>query len=217
MLGPWKKSYNKLCILKSRDITLPTKVCIVKVMIFPVITHGCESWTIKKAEHWRIESFELWCWRRRLTVLESKEIKAVYPKGNQPWIFIGRSETEAQAPILWPPDAKSQPNGKNWCWERWRAGGKEGNRGWNHWRALLINGHEFEQALRDSEEQGSLAWDCRIRHDLVAEQNNNTLFKKQILAPCIQMDNDWILPFDLYLTFIQTYFQIPLNWLLERH
>ena len=68
MLGPWKKRYNKLYILKSREITLPTKVCIVKVMIFPVSMHGCESWTIKKAEHRRIDAFELWCWRRLLRV-----------------------------------------------------------------------------------------------------------------------------------------------------
>ena len=68
MLAPWKKSYDKLSILKSRDITLPTKVCIAKAMMFPVVIYGCESRTIKKAEHQRIDAFELWCWRRLLRV-----------------------------------------------------------------------------------------------------------------------------------------------------
>ena len=65
-LAPWKKSYDS--VLKSRDITLPTKVHLVKAMVFPVVMYGCESWTIKKAEHWRIDAFELWCWRRLLRV-----------------------------------------------------------------------------------------------------------------------------------------------------
>ena len=70
MLTPWKESYDqhKLCILKSRDITLPTKVCLVKVMVFPIVMHGSESWTVKKAEHQWIDAFELWCWRRLLRV-----------------------------------------------------------------------------------------------------------------------------------------------------
>ena len=71
-------------ILKSRDITLPTKVHLVKAMVFPVVMYGCESWTIKKAEHQRVDVFELWCWRRLLRVPWSKEIKPVNPKGNQP-------------------------------------------------------------------------------------------------------------------------------------
>ena len=68
MLAPWKKSYGQPSILKSRDITLPTKVCLVKAMVFPVVMYGCESWTIKKAEHRSIDAFELWCWRRLLRV-----------------------------------------------------------------------------------------------------------------------------------------------------
>ena len=70
-------------ILKSRDITLLTKTHLVKAMVFPVVRHGCESWTMKKTEHQRIDAFELWCWRRLLRVLEGKEIKPVNPKGNQ--------------------------------------------------------------------------------------------------------------------------------------
>ena len=78
-------------IFKSRDITLPTKVRLVKAMVFPVVMYGCESWTVKKAESQRIDAFELWCWRRLLTVSDCKEIKPVYPKGDQSWIVIGRT------------------------------------------------------------------------------------------------------------------------------
>ena len=93
-------------ILKSRDITLPTKVCLVKAMVFPVVMYGCESWTIKKAEHRRIDAFELWCWRRH-SPLDCKEIQPVHSKGDQSWVFIGRTDVEAETPILWPPDVKS--------------------------------------------------------------------------------------------------------------
>ena len=87
-------------ILKSRGITLPTKVCLVKAMVFPVVMYGCESWTIKKAEGQRIDAFELWCWRRLLSALDCKEIHPVNPKGSQFWIFIGRTDAEAEAPIF---------------------------------------------------------------------------------------------------------------------
>ena len=100
-----KAMTNVDSILKSRDITLPTKVCLVKAMVFPVVMYGCESWTIKKAESWRIDAFELWCWRRLLRVTwTNKEIQPVSPKGNQSWIFIGRTDVKAETPILWPPD-----------------------------------------------------------------------------------------------------------------
>ena len=71
-------------IFKSRDITLSTKVCLVKAMVFPVVMYGCESWTTKKAEHRRIDAFELWCWRRLESPLDCKENQPVHPKGNQP-------------------------------------------------------------------------------------------------------------------------------------
>ena len=71
-------------ILKSRDITLPTKICLVKAVSFPVVMYGCESWTIKKAERQRIDAFELWCWRRLESPLDCKEIQPVHPKGNHP-------------------------------------------------------------------------------------------------------------------------------------
>ena len=90
------------------------EVHIVKTMVFPVVMFRCESWTIKKAECWRTDAFELWCWRRFLRVLwDYKEVKAVNLKGNQPWIFIGRTDTEADVTILWPLDGKSWLFGKD--------------------------------------------------------------------------------------------------------
>ena len=77
--------------------------------------YGCERWTIKKAEHWRNDAFELWCWRRLLKVLwrARRSIKPITPEENQPWIFIGRTDAEAEAPILWPPNANRQLIGKH--------------------------------------------------------------------------------------------------------
>ena len=95
-------------ILKSRDITLPTKIHLVKAMVFPEVMYECESWTVKKAERRRVDAFELWCWRRLLRVpLDFKEIQPVHPKGDQSWVFIGRTDAEAETPILGPPHVKS--------------------------------------------------------------------------------------------------------------
>ena len=106
--------------LKCRDITLLSKVHVLKAMVFQVVMYECESWTVKKAERRRIDAFELWCWRRLLRVpLDYKEIKPVNPKRNQSWIFIGRTDAEAEAPILWPHDVnwlirKDPDAGKDW-------------------------------------------------------------------------------------------------------
>ena len=95
-------------IFKSRDITLPTKVRLVKAMVFPVVMYGCGSWTVKKAECRRIDAFELWCWRRLLRVpWTAKEVQPVHPKGDQSWVFIGRTDVEAETSMLWPPHVKS--------------------------------------------------------------------------------------------------------------
>ena len=107
-----KVMINLDSILKSRDITLPTKVHTVKAMVFPVIMYRCESWTIKKVEHWRIGAFELWCWEKTLASPLDCKIKPVNPKENQPQIFTGRTDPETETAILWPPDAKSWPIGK---------------------------------------------------------------------------------------------------------
>ena len=87
-------------IFKSREITLPTKVCLVKAMVFPVVMHGCESWTVKKAEHQRIDAFELVLEKTLESPLNCKEIQLVHPKGDQSWVFIGRTDAEAETPIL---------------------------------------------------------------------------------------------------------------------
>ena len=145
-------------ILKNRDITLLTKVHRVKAMVFPVVMYKCESWTIKKAEHQRTDAFKSWGWKRLLRVLHSKEIKPVNPKGNQPWIFVGRTDAQAEAPTLRPPIVKSQHTRKD------SDAGKDGGQeekwvtedemvGWHH----QLNGHEFEQTLGVGDWQGGLA------------------------------------------------------------
>ena len=82
--------------LKIRDITLATKVRLVKAMVFPVVMYGCERWTVKKAEHQRIDAFELWCWKTLDSPLDCKEIQPVHPKGDQSWVCIGRTDVEAE-------------------------------------------------------------------------------------------------------------------------
>ena len=95
-------------LLKGRDITSLTKVHLVKAMVFPVLMYGCESWTIKKAEHRRMDVFELWCREKILeSPLHCKEINPVNPKRNQSGIFIGRNDAEAGVPIIWPPDVQN--------------------------------------------------------------------------------------------------------------
>ena len=94
-------------ILQSRDITLPTKVHLVKAMVFPVVMYGRENWTVKKAERRRIDAFELWWWRRLESPLDCKEIQPVHPKGDQLWVFFGRNDAKAETPVLWPPHSKS--------------------------------------------------------------------------------------------------------------
>ena len=95
-------------ILKSRDISLPTKLCLVKALFFPVVMWGCECWTIKKAERRRTDAFELWCWRRLLRVpWTSKRSNQSILKEISSWVFTERTDVEAETPILWPPDAKN--------------------------------------------------------------------------------------------------------------
>ena len=93
-------------ILKSRDNTLPTKVHLVKAMVFPVVIYGYESWNLQKAECQRIDAFVLWYWRRLESPLDYREIQPAHPKGDQSWVFI-RTDVEAETPILWPPNMKN--------------------------------------------------------------------------------------------------------------
>ena len=144
-------------VLKSRDITLLTKIHVVKATIFPVVMYGCESWTIKKKD-WELKKWCFWIMVLDKTFecpLDSKGIKLVISKGNQPWIFIGGNGAEAL--ILRPPNAKSQLIGKDSDaekdWGQEEKGTTEDEMvGWHH----LLKGHEFEQTPGDSEGQGSL-------------------------------------------------------------
>ena len=108
-----KAMSNLDSVLKSRNITLSTKVHLVKAMVFPVVLYGCESWTVKKAECQRIDAFELWCWRGLLRVPWIARRSNLIPKGNQPWVFTGKTDAEAEAPVPQSPDVKSQVIGKD--------------------------------------------------------------------------------------------------------
>ena len=140
------------------EITLPTEVRLVKAMVFPVVMYGCESWTVKKAEHRRIDAFELRCWRRLESPLDCKEIQPVHPKGDQSWVFFGRNDAKAETPILWPPDAKSwligkDPDaGRDWGQEEKRTTEDE-MAGCHH----RLGRHEFEWTLGVGDGQGGLA------------------------------------------------------------
>ena len=167
---------NPDSIFKSRDISLPTKVCLVKAMVFPLVMYGCESWTVNKAEGRRIDAFEWWCWRRLLSPLDCKEVQPVYPKGDQSWVFIGRIDAEAETPVLWPPHVKSwligkDPDaGRDWGQEE-KGMTEDEMAGWHHW----LNGLEFEWTLGVGDGQGGLAccgsWGRRVRHNWVTELN----------------------------------------------
>ena len=125
-----KAMINLGSVLKSRDVTSLTKVHTVKGMVFPVVAYGGESWTIKKAEHWRTDAFALWCWRRFLRIpwtarSNQSILKEINPEFSLEWLLL------KQAPTLWPPDAKSQLIGKDRCWERLKAKREGGKRWWD--------------------------------------------------------------------------------------
>ena len=149
-------------ILKSRDITLPTKVYLVKAMIFS--SSHVWMWELDYKESWAWKNWCFWTVMLEKTFespLDCKEIQQVNPKGNQSWIFIGRTDAEAEASIFWPPDVKNwligkdSDAGKDWMQEE-KETTKDEMIGWHHW----LYGHEFEQTPRGSERQGSLAC-CR--------------------------------------------------------
>ena len=170
-LLPWRKAMTNLdSILKSRDITLLTKVHLIKAMVFPVVMYGCASWT---KESWMLKNWCFWTIVLEKTLespLDCKEIQSVHPKGNQSWIIMGRTDAEAETPILWPPDVKNwligkDPDaGKDWRWEE-KGMTEDEMVGWHHW----LNGHEFEQAagVGDGQEAGVLQsmGSKRVGHD----------------------------------------------------
>ena len=148
MLAPWKKSYDKLnSILKSRDITLPTKVHLVKAMVFPIVMYGCESWTKKKAECQRIDAFELWCWRRLLRVpwTARRSIKSILKEISpnihwKDWCWSWNSSTL----VTW---CKELTHWKRpWFWEKLKARGEGDNRGWDCGWHHQLDGRDFEKA-----------------------------------------------------------------------
>ena len=158
-------------VLKSRDISLPTKVHLVKAMAFPVW-----MWELDYKESWAPKNWCFWTVMLEKTLESPLEIQPVHPKGNQSWIFIGRTDAEAETPILWPSDAKNwliwkDPDaGKDWRWEV-KGLTEDEIVGWHHW----LDGHEFEQAPGIDGGQGSLVccspWGHRVRHDWATELN----------------------------------------------
>ena len=133
MLTPWKEIYDQLdSILKSRDITLPTKVRLVKAMVFPLAMYGCESWTIKKAECWRIDAFELWCWRRLLRVpwtarRSNQSILKEISSGCSLEGLMLKLKLQYFGHLMRRVDSLETP----WCWERLGAGREGDDRGWD--------------------------------------------------------------------------------------
>ena len=125
-------------ILKSRNITLPTKVCLVKAMVFPAVVYGCESWTIRKAEHQRIDAFELWCWRWLLGVpwtarrSNQSTLKEISPEYSLEWLML-KLKLQYFGHLMWRADSFE----KTLMWERLRAGGEGDDRGWDGWMASL--------------------------------------------------------------------------------
>ena len=179
-------------VLKSKDVTLPTKVCMVKAMVFPVFVYGHGSWTIKKAEHWRIDAFKLWSWRRFMRVpwtldLRLTKIKSVNLKGNQPWIFIGRTNAEAELQYLATFCEQPTQWRRPWCWERLKAKGEEGDRGWDasmasmmQWTKTWANSGRWWRTGKPIMLQSMGLW--RVEYDLATEQqqdNKNKILSKK--------------------------------------
>ena len=145
-------------------------------MVFPVVMYGWESWSIKS---WATKNWCFWTVVLEKTLespLNSKEIQPVHPKGNQSWIFIGRTDAEAETPVLWPPDAKNWLIWKPWCWERLKAGREGDDRRWDGWMASLTQWTWFWASSRSwwwmrrpgvLQSMGSQ----RVRHDWATELN----------------------------------------------
>ena len=166
-------SYSPLdSILKSRDITLPTKVHLVKAMVFAVVKYGCESWTIKKAEHWRIDAFELWCWRRLLRVpwtarrFNQSILKEISPECSLEGLMLKHICSSKELTHLKRP----------WCWERLKVVGEGNDRRWDGWMASLTRWTWISVSSKSwwwTGKPGVLQsmGSQRVRHDWVSELN----------------------------------------------
>ena len=152
-----KARTNLDSIFKSRDITLLTKVCIVKAMVFPVVIYGCESWTTKKAEHWRIDAFELWCWRRLLRVpwtarLNQSILKEINPEYSLEGLML-KLKLQYFGYLMWTGSSLEKTLILGKTEGRRRRGWQDEMVGWHH----RFNGHEFDQTPGDGERQGDLS------------------------------------------------------------
>ena len=174
-------------ILKSRGITLSTKVRLVKAMVFPVIMYGCESWTVKKAEHRRIDVFWTVVLEKTLeSPLDCKEIQPVHPKGDQSWVFIGRIDVQAETPVLCLPTwCEELTHWKRpWCWEQLRAGEEGDDRVWDGWMAsptqwtwVWVNSGSWWWTGRPGMLQFMGSW--RVGHNWATELNWCPLWEPQ--------------------------------------
>ena len=165
-LSLWKKGYDQpRQHIKKQRHHFADKGLSIKGMVFPVVMYGCETWTIKKAECQRTDAFELWCWRRlsRVPWTARRSNQSILKEIS--WIFIGKTDAEAETPILWPYDEnwfiwKDPDAGKDWMQEK-KGTTEDEMVGWHHW----LNGHEFEWTPGDGDGQGSLAccspWGCK--------------------------------------------------------
>ena len=184
-------------ILKSRDITLPTKVHLIKAMVFPVVMRGCESWTIKKAEHWRIDAFELWCWRRLLRVpwianrSNQSILKEISPEYSLEGLML---KPNSNTLATWWEELTHWKRPQ--CWERLKAGGEGDDRGWDGWMASLT------QWTWVWENFGSWWWTGRpgvlqsmglqrVGHDWATEQQQG---KRCVCFPWGSHSSPWIFP-----------------------
>ena len=185
-----RKAMTKLdSLLKSRDITLPAKVCLVKAMVFPVVMYGCESWNIKKAERQRFDAFELWCWRRLLrlpwTARKSNQLilKEISPEYSLEGLML-----KLKLQYFWPPDVKNwltgkDPDaGKDWRWEE-KGTTEDEVAGWHHW----LDGRDSEWTLEVGDGQGGLVcWDSWGRKELdMIEQLNWIISDTECLFMCL--------------------------------
>jgi len=156
-------------ILKSKYITLPTEVHIVKAMIFPVVMYRCECWSMRKVEHQSVDVFELWCWRRLLRVpWTARRSSQSILKETNPEIFIGRTDAEAEAPILWPPDVNSQLTVKD------PDAGKDWGKRWRRWQRMRWLDSTTDSTNMNMSKLQEIVTDMQgVRHNLGTEQQQD--------------------------------------------